>query len=75
MPSRFACCCIGVFLFVDSIDAQQVFFSRRVYIIRGQSFQQLWIWSAMDGKLEPLRQSARNHERPTCSRDGTQVER
>ena len=48
-------------------------FSRRVYTIRGQSFQQLWIWSPMEGKLEPLTRSARNHERPTCSRDGTQV--
>jgi Tol biopolymer transport system component len=73
MTSRLACCCIGLFLFVDSMDAQQVVFSRRVYKTRGQSFQQLWIWSPMDGKLEPLTRSARNHERPTCSRDGTQV--
>ena len=73
MASRLFCCCIGVLLFADAVGAQQVVFSRRVYRIRGRSYQQLWIWSPSDGRLEPLTRSARDHERPRCSRDGTQI--
>lgn len=73
MNWRLACGCMGVLLFAASAGAQQVIISRRVYATQGRSFQQLWVWSPTTGRLEPLTRSARDHARPTCSADGTQV--
>lgn len=60
-------------LFSTSAGAQQVILSRRVYAARGQTYQQLWIWSATDGSLKPLTNSPRDHNQPMCSRDGKQI--
>jgi Tol biopolymer transport system component len=74
MMSRFiGLCGLSFLLLANSIDAQQVVFSRRVYAARGTTFQQLWIWSASDGRLTQLTRSARDHANPVCSPDGTQI--
>jgi Tol biopolymer transport system component len=64
---------VVVLLVSASADAQDVIFSRRVYATQGRTFQQLWVWSPTVGTLEPLTRSARSHEGPICSPDGTQV--
>jgi Tol biopolymer transport system component len=64
---------LAFLLLASSIDAQQVVFSRRVYAVRGTTFQQLWLWSASDGRLTQLTRSARDHRNPVCSPDGTQI--
>jgi Tol biopolymer transport system component len=66
-------CGLSFLLLASSIDAQQVVLSRRVYAARGSTFQQLWIWAASDGRLTQLTRSARDHENPVCSPDGTQI--
>jgi hypothetical protein len=60
-------------LLATSVDAQQIVFSRRVYATHGTTFQQLWLWSASDGRFTQLTHSARDHTRPICSADGTEV--
>jgi Tol biopolymer transport system component len=75
MPmARFVGFC-GFFLLLvaTSVEAQQIVFSRRVYAARGTTFQQLWLWSASDGRLTQLTESPRDHARPVCSADGTRV--
>jgi Tol biopolymer transport system component len=64
---------VAFFLFASSLSAQEVVFSRRVYAPRGQTYQQLWFWSAPDGHLTQLTQSAREHWNPTCSKDGSRI--
>lgn len=64
---------LAFLLLTSSIEAQQVVFSRRVYAARGTTFQQLWIWSASDGRLTQLTSSARDHQTPVCSPDATQI--
>jgi hypothetical protein len=65
--------CAGLLLIASSANAQQVVFSRRVYQVRGRSFQQLWTWSVADGKLTQLTISPRDHTSPICSADGRDV--
>jgi Tol biopolymer transport system component len=64
---------LSCLLLANSIDAQQVVFSRREYAARGTTFQQLWMWSATDGRLTQLTRSARDHWNPVCSPDGRQI--
>jgi Tol biopolymer transport system component len=66
-------CGLATLLLAPSIEAQEVVFSRRVYAARGTTFQQLWTWSASDGRLTQLTRSARDHRNPVCSPDGTQI--
>jgi len=65
--------CAGLLLIASLADAQQVVFSRRVYQVRGRSFQQLWTWSVADGTLAQLTNSPRDHTSPICSADGRDV--
>src|SRR5579872_2812433 len=64
-------------LFAQSVSAtgiaQEVVFSRRLYVARGQSFQQLWMWSPETGRFTQLTHSARSHDRPSCTTDKTRV--
>ena len=62
--------CAGVLLVASLANAQQVVFSRRVYQVRGRSFQQLWAWSVADGKLAQLTNDPRDHTSPICPADG-----
>src|SRR5215467_8103290 len=62
-----------LFSFAGSLSAQQVVFSRRVYAPRGRTYQQLWVWSASDGHLTQLTQSAREHRNPACTKDGSHI--
>ena len=55
------------------VQAQQVVFSRRVYVAQGSTYQQLWIWTASNGRLTPLTRSPRDHTAPVCSPDGHEV--
>jgi Tol biopolymer transport system component len=64
---------VAVLLLTTSVGAQQLAFSRRVYVARGTSYQQLWIWSAADGRLTQLTRSPRDHRNPGCSPDGRQI--
>jgi Tol biopolymer transport system component len=73
MWRRVGLCGLSCLLLASSIDAQQVVFSRRVYAARGTTYQQLWMWSAPNGRLIQLTRSARDHENPVCSPDGTQI--
>jgi hypothetical protein len=54
MTRRVISGCAGLLLIASLADAQQVVFSRRVYQVRGRSFQQLWRWSVADGTLAQL---------------------
>jgi hypothetical protein len=65
--------CAGMLLIASLAYAQQVVFSRRVYQVRGRSFQQLWTWSVADGTLAQLTNSARDHFSPICSADRRDV--
>jgi Tol biopolymer transport system component len=73
MVSPLISMCVGLLLLACSVRAQEVVFSRRVYAKAGQTYQQLWIWSASDGSLTPLTDSPRDHSTPVCSRDGQEV--
>jgi Tol biopolymer transport system component len=53
--------------------AQELVFSRRVYAAQGTTYQQLWSWSAADGTFKQLTNSARSHDAPVCSPDGTRI--
>jgi Tol biopolymer transport system component len=73
MPRVGAAFGLAVVLLTTSVDAQQLAFSRRGYVARGTSYQQLWIWSAADGHLTQLTRSPRDHSHPVCSPDGRQI--
>jgi Tol biopolymer transport system component len=73
MIPRLIIACLGVLSFSTSAISQQVVFSRRVYVVRGHSFQQLWMWSPETGTLTQLTQTTRDHERPVCAPDGMQI--
>jgi Tol biopolymer transport system component len=73
MVRRLARVCGLFLLLTNSVSAQQVVFSRRVYAAQGTTYQQLWIWSTSDGSLKQLTHSARDHNTPICSPDGKQV--
>ncbi|MGA2739428.1 MAG: hypothetical protein ABSG65_18555 [Bryobacteraceae bacterium] len=60
-------------LLLPGLLAAQVIFSRRVYREHGRSYQQIWVWNAADGSLQPLTRSPLDHTQPMCSRDGRQV--
>jgi len=51
----------------------QVVLSRRVYAEHGRTWQQLWVWSPLDGSLKPLTHTPRDHSQPRCSRDGKRI--
>jgi Tol biopolymer transport system component len=57
-----------------SAGAEDVVVSRRVYATTGRSFQQLWVWSPVTGALEQLTYSSRDHNGPSCSADGREIE-
>jgi len=65
--------CAGVLLVASLANAQEVVFSRRVYQLRGRSFQQLWTWSVAAGTLSQLTNSPRDHTSPICPADGGDV--
>ena len=73
MKRRVICGCTSLLLIASLAHAQQVVFSRRVYQVRGQSFQQLWTWSVVDGTLAQLTNSPRDHWSPICSADDRDV--
>lgn len=73
MKRRILFGCAIVLLIASLASAQQVVFSRRVYQVRGPSFQQLWTWSVADGTLAQLTNSPRDHTSPICSADGRDV--
>src|ERR1700733_16175886 len=51
----------------------QVVFSRRAYAEQGRTYQELWAWSASDGRMQPLTTSPQDHSQPMCSPDGKQI--
>src|SRR5262249_61788421 len=73
MKRRILFGCAIVLLIASLASAQQVVFSRRVYQVRGPSFQQLWTWSVADGTLAQLTNSPRDHTSPIGSADGRDV--
>jgi hypothetical protein len=60
-------------LLTSMLDAQQVVFSHRVYLPRGRSYQQVWIWSADAGRLTQVSRSARDHNNPICEADSRHI--
>ena len=64
--------CVAMLTSSVCAGAQDVVFSRRVYQPQGRSFQEIWAWSP-GGGLRALTRSARDHDRPECSPDGTVV--
>jgi Tol biopolymer transport system component len=74
MIARFLTTCGALSLLLSSpVQAQQVVFSRRVYATQGSTYQQLWIWTAANGRLTPLTRTPRDHTAPVCSPDGHEV--
>jgi hypothetical protein len=73
MKRRVVFGCAGLLFIASLAHAQQVVFSRRVYQVRGRSFQQLWTWSVADRTLTQLTNSPRDHTSPICSADGGDV--
>jgi hypothetical protein len=61
------------FVLASSISGQtaslsgQIVFSRRVYIERGASYNQIWTWFPSSGVLKALTRSPRNHFLPICT--------
>jgi Tol biopolymer transport system component len=66
-------CALAVLIATGPVGAQEIVFSRRVYAARGATFQQLWSWSASDGRLTQLTRTARSHDNPVCSPDGAAI--
>src|ERR1700749_220784 len=62
--SSFAC---AVMLLLPLAVPAQVLISRRVYQEHGASYQQIWNYNPLDGALQPITHSTRNHFKPTCS--------
>ncbi len=60
-------------LLTAMLDAQQIVFSHRVYLPRGRSYQQIWIWSADAGRLTRVSRGARDHNNPICEADGRHI--
>jgi Tol biopolymer transport system component len=73
MGARVLAFCLCALSVPASVVAQEIVFSRRVYAAQGQSFQQLWAWSFDTGMFRQLTRSARNHDRPSCTAEGTRV--
>ena len=63
----------AILALLPALLSAQVVFSRRVYKQRARTYQQIWIWNPSDGSLKPLTDWPRNHFRPVCSIDGSDV--
>ena len=50
-----------------------VVFGRRVYAVRGRSYQQIWTLDTRARKIAPLTNSERRHGQPACSPDGKRI--
>ena len=67
MSGKFASWLLTVALLSCAPVSGQVVFSRRIYQVRGSSYQQIWVWNPADGSIVPLTRSARDHYQPRCS--------
>jgi WD40 repeat protein len=59
-----------LWLLLSSSLFGQVVLSRRVYTVRGQSYQQIWTWDPSSGAMRALTNSPRDHYLPVCKGGG-----